>query len=174
MFTQRLEGGRVEGEGASAAWRLGVGLVHLVVDGHPGQAWRQPGPNEVDIAPAEARELGPAHAGRGHEDPERVQPVVAHVGEEGAQLLGAPDLPLGRCAVGWVDVVGPVLGHVAPAGRILQRPVEQGVDVADGFGREALAIASAVGEGSVAVQLLHRLFDLEDLHPSGRLKAAAR
>ena len=33
-------------------------------------------------------------------------------------------------------------------------------------------VASAVGEGSVAVQLLHRLFELDDLHPSGRLKAA--
>jgi thioredoxin reductase (NADPH) len=33
-------------------------------------------------------------------------------------------------------------------------------------------VASAVGEGSVAVQQLHRLFELEDLVPSGRLKAA--
>jgi thioredoxin reductase (NADPH) len=33
-------------------------------------------------------------------------------------------------------------------------------------------VASAVGEGSVAVQLLHRLFDLDDLHPRGRLKVA--
>jgi hypothetical protein len=48
--------------------------------------------------------------------------------------------------VGWVDVVGPVVGHIAPAGRILERPVEQGVDVADGLGREAFAVASAVGE----------------------------
>jgi hypothetical protein len=94
MLTQRLKGGRVQGEGASAAGRLGVGLVHLVVDGHPGQARRQPSPGEVDVAPPEAGEFGPAHAGRGHEDPERVEPVVAHVGEEGAQLLRAPDLPL--------------------------------------------------------------------------------
>jgi thioredoxin reductase (NADPH) len=35
-------------------------------------------------------------------------------------------------------------------------------------------VASAVGEGSVAVQLLHRYFGLDDLHPSGRLKAATR
>jgi thioredoxin reductase (NADPH) len=35
-------------------------------------------------------------------------------------------------------------------------------------------VASAVGEGSVAVQLLHRYFDLDDLHPRGRLKAATR
>jgi len=35
-------------------------------------------------------------------------------------------------------------------------------------------VASAVGEGSVAVQLLHRLFALEDRHPSGRPKAASR
>jgi thioredoxin reductase (NADPH) len=35
-------------------------------------------------------------------------------------------------------------------------------------------VASAVGEGSVAVQLLHRYFGLDDLHPSGRLKVATR
>ena len=35
-------------------------------------------------------------------------------------------------------------------------------------------VASAVGEGSVAVQLLHRLFELDDLVPNGRLNAATR
>jgi thioredoxin reductase (NADPH) len=35
-------------------------------------------------------------------------------------------------------------------------------------------VASAVGEGSVAVQLLHRIFELDDVHPTGRLKAATR
>jgi thioredoxin reductase (NADPH) len=35
-------------------------------------------------------------------------------------------------------------------------------------------VASAVGEGSVAVQLLHRLFELDDRHPRGRMKAASR
>ena len=34
-------------------------------------------------------------------------------------------------------------------------------------------VASAVGEGSVAVQLLHRLFELEHLHPRGRVKPAS-
>ena len=29
-------------------------------------------------------------------------------------------------------------------------------------------VASAVGEGSVAIQLLHRLFAAERLHPRGR------
>jgi thioredoxin reductase (NADPH) len=35
-------------------------------------------------------------------------------------------------------------------------------------------VASAVGEGSVAVQLLHRLFELDGLHPTGRRKVATR
>lgn len=35
-------------------------------------------------------------------------------------------------------------------------------------------VASAVGDGSVAVQLLHRLFALDDHQPSGRPKAATR
>ncbi len=35
-------------------------------------------------------------------------------------------------------------------------------------------VASAVGEGSVAVQQLHRIFALDDLHPSGRRDAAIR
>ncbi len=35
-------------------------------------------------------------------------------------------------------------------------------------------VASAVGDGSVAVQQLHRLFALDDLQPTGRMKAATR
>jgi thioredoxin reductase (NADPH) len=35
-------------------------------------------------------------------------------------------------------------------------------------------VASAVGEGSVAVQQLHRLDELDGVHPRGRAKAAAR
>jgi hypothetical protein len=30
-------------------------------------------------------------------------------------------------------------------------------------------VASAVGEGSVAIQQLHQLFEAEQLHPRGRL-----
>jgi hypothetical protein len=37
-----------EREGAPAAGRLGVGLVHLVVHDHPWQARRQPGPATLD------------------------------------------------------------------------------------------------------------------------------
>jgi thioredoxin reductase (NADPH) len=33
-------------------------------------------------------------------------------------------------------------------------------------------VASAVGEGSVAVQYLHRRFELDDLHPRGHVRAA--
>src|SRR6266487_1496941 len=66
--------------------------------------------------------------------------------EEGAQLLGGPHLLLGRCAVGWVDVVGSVVGHVAPARRVLERPVQERVDVADGLRCQALAVAPAAGE----------------------------
>jgi hypothetical protein len=35
--------------------------VHLVFDDDPRQARRKPGPGEVDVAPAEARELDAAH-----------------------------------------------------------------------------------------------------------------
>jgi thioredoxin reductase (NADPH) len=35
-------------------------------------------------------------------------------------------------------------------------------------------VASAVGDGSVAVQQLHRLFALDDLQPTERMKAATR
>ena len=33
-------------------------------------------------------------------------------------------------------------------------------------------VASAVGEGSVAIQLLHQLFDAEQLNPRGRAMSA--
>ncbi len=34
-------------------------------------------------------------------------------------------------------------------------------------------VASAVGEGSVAIQFLHRLFEADGLHPRGRPKEPA-
>jgi hypothetical protein len=34
-------------------------------------------------------------------------------------------------------------------------------------------VASAVGEGSVAVQQLHRLFELDGIHPRGRAEVGA-
>ena len=34
-------------------------------------------------------------------------------------------------------------------------------------------VAAAVGEGSVAIQFLHQLFDADDLHPRGRPRDAA-
>jgi thioredoxin reductase (NADPH) len=34
-------------------------------------------------------------------------------------------------------------------------------------------VASAAGDGSVAIQLLHRLFALDSLHPRGRPKGLA-
>jgi hypothetical protein len=66
VVAQRLQRRRVEREGAPAAGRLGVGLVHLVVHDHPGQARRKPGAGEVDVTPAPAGELGAAHPGGGN------------------------------------------------------------------------------------------------------------
>ena len=103
------QGWPVEGEGTPAAGRLGVGLVHLVIHATRGR-------RGVSRARAKSMSLhrsprvGPAHAGCGHENPDRIQPVVAYVSEEGAQLLRAPDLPLGRCAVGGADVIGLLWG----------------------------------------------------------------
>lgn len=67
--------------------------------------------------------------------------------EEHAELLGCPDLSFGCQALRRVDSVGDVAGDVAQAHGVLERTVEDGVDVVDRLGRHALAVAEpALGE----------------------------
>jgi hypothetical protein len=62
------------------------------------------------------------------------------VAEEGAELLGRPDLPFGWKALWRVDGVGDVAGSVAPAHGVLEGAVEDGVDVLDGLGGHTLTV----------------------------------
>jgi hypothetical protein len=62
------------------------------------------------------------------------------VAEEGAQLLGRPDLPFGWQALWRVNGVGDVAGSVAPTHGVLEGAVEDGVDVLDGLGGHTLTV----------------------------------
>jgi hypothetical protein len=114
VVAQRLEGDRVKGEAAAAPLRLGRRLVHAMVDDHPGDQRRDGGMVEVDVDPAQPGELAAAHAGRGDQQPQRVQPVVEEVLQESAQLLASPvQFGLGRSgwavmlvSVVWLGLVG--------------------------------------------------------------------
>jgi len=92
-------------------------------------------------------ELGTPQSGGGHEQPSGVQAIVAHVAEEGAQLLGRPDPPFGWQALWRVNGGGDVAGNVAPAHSVLQGPMEDGMDILDGLGGHAMTVPEpALGE----------------------------
>lgn len=58
--------------------------MHPVVDDHARDGGGDGGVVEVDVDPAQPGEFAAAHAGRGDQQPERVEPVGADVFEEGA------------------------------------------------------------------------------------------
>jgi hypothetical protein len=59
------------------------------------------------------------------------------MGQERAELPGAPDLEFGRLDLRRVGGVGHVADHIAPAHRVLEHPVEEDMDVADRLGCQA-------------------------------------
>jgi copper chaperone CopZ len=72
-------------------------------------------PTQTDVDPAEPSELGPPHPGGDDEQPEGVQVIMASVRQEGPQLLGGPDLHLGRGAPRRGDRISYVTDQVAEA-----------------------------------------------------------
>ena len=78
----------VEGEAASAPLSLGCRIVDLVVDDHPGNGGGDGGVVEVDVDPAQPSQFAAAHAGRGDQQPQRIEAVVTDMLEKCAQLLG--------------------------------------------------------------------------------------
>jgi hypothetical protein len=104
VLAQGRDRGRIECQGAPALGGLGLGDDDLVVDDDTGPAGRGAAGVQVDVGPAQPGDLAAPHAGGGEQQPGRVQLVSADVGEEGAELLGAPHahlrvMPLGRSAV---------------------------------------------------------------------------
>jgi hypothetical protein len=134
VLAQGGQGGRVQGQGPLAHPGLGLGLVHHIVDHHAGPPGGEPSGVEVDVDPAQPGQFGAPHPGGGDQQPQRVQAIVASVGQEAAELLGGPDLHLGGGAPGWGDGVGHVADQVAEADGILEGPVQHRVDVAHRLG----------------------------------------
>jgi hypothetical protein len=73
---QCLEGDRVESKAAPGPLGLRCRVVDLVVVDHPRNQRRDGRMVEVDVDPTQPGELASAHAGRGDQQPQRVQAVV--------------------------------------------------------------------------------------------------
>jgi hypothetical protein len=70
--------------------------------------------------------------------------------EEGPELLGSPHSHLGGPASGRLHRIGRVADHIAPPHRILQRPMQDRVDVLHRLGRQAPTITPTLSQqGSV-------------------------
>jgi hypothetical protein len=66
--------------------------------------------------------------------------------KEDPELVGTPDPHLGRLALGRIGRLGDVADQIAPPDRVLERPMQDVVDVTDGLGRQALAILASLGQ----------------------------
>jgi hypothetical protein len=90
--------------------------------------------------------------------------------KEGAELLGIPDVHLGRHALGQVGCRGDVAGDIAPANGILERGMQGTMNIADGLrGKTAAIIAPpAVQQRPVEGGELGRGKPLERDPPEGR------
>jgi len=116
---------------------LAVGLDdELVVDAGDGPDERCGALVEVDVLPANSEVRASAVAGGGDECPRDPVAVVLGAGpdEEGAGLLGCPHWPGDPClGLAWGSgVSGDVVVDEAELHGVLERPADDGVDVADG------------------------------------------
>jgi hypothetical protein len=59
------------------------------------------------------------------------------MGQEGAELVGAPDLEFGGLDLRRVGGVGHVADDIAPAHGVLEHSMDEDVDVSDRLGRQA-------------------------------------
>jgi hypothetical protein len=137
VLPERRCGCRVERQRPLALGGLGLGNVHLIVDLDTWLARGHAAGRQVDVDPAKSGDLAAPHAGGGEQHPGCVQAVAAHVGQEGAELCGTPDLHLGRDDLGRVGCVGDVAGDVSPTHGVLEGRAQGSMDVLHRLGREA-------------------------------------
>src|SRR4051812_45546914 len=92
MAAQRVDGGRIEGDGAVAptGLRLTVRQGPAVLSDLA--AYRGATGVKVDVGPPQSCRLAASHARHGHEHVERIEPLRRDALEEGAQLVGGPHL----------------------------------------------------------------------------------
>jgi hypothetical protein len=82
-------------------------------------------------------QLATAHAGGGSQKPGGVLAITLNMGQEGAELVGAPDLEFGGLDLRRVGGVGHVADDIAPAHGVLEHSMDEDVDVSDRLGRQA-------------------------------------
>ena len=74
------------------------------------------------------------------------------MGQEGAELAGAPDLEFGGLDLRRVGGVGHVANDIAPAHRVLEHPMDEDMDVSDRLGRQATWPMTSAGGQQLPVQ----------------------
>src|SRR5690348_15096251 len=80
----------VEGEAAPGAAGLAVRAVGVPASDDPGVPDGEGAGGEVEVVAAGAGGFGAAYPGGGEHQPHRVEPLLAGLVEESAQLLGGP------------------------------------------------------------------------------------
>lgn len=87
---------RIESDGAAAAIGLWLGPFNLVTDDNQGAMDSDSTCVEVDVFPTQSCDLTATHPGGRRKEKEREEAIILDVGQEGAELIGAPS-PRWRC-----------------------------------------------------------------------------
>ncbi len=144
----------VQGDAPPPLRRLRLAHLEPIGDRHEGLDHVQGAAVEIDRPPREAADLAAPQAGRAEQEPRGEQPVVAHVVEEGAQLLRRPDLHLGLGRLRQPNSERDVVLDQLPAHRVVERPPDRRVDVADRLGRQPTLAPDAPALEQLGVEAL--------------------
>lgn len=111
---------------------------------------------QVDGVPGQAEEFGAAQPGHGGQEPECFEPVAGNGLEERADLLGRPEARSAAWHGGRIGDACRVLSDVAAPAGVVERGVQQGMDVPDGLGCEParLAVGVLAGAGAALGELV--------------------
>ena len=169
VAAQLGDGSGIEVNVAAAGGRLEVALDELVLNRHDLLADGEAGCVEVDVVPQQAGDLAPAHPGGRGEQVQRIELMVGHRVEEAAQLVAGPhaDRPAAAADRGRIGGVGHIADDGALAGRVGQRALQGGVDVANRLGRQAAPAADALAVGEELDVQLVEVLGLEPLQRDG-------
>jgi hypothetical protein len=140
-----------DGQVAVAAFAVGVDVADVA----EGLSDRQPAGSEVEVAPAQPEDLAAAQPAGGGQQHRHVQRVALELVEERGQFGGGPGGLL-RLGLAWQPPtyrlrLGRVAAELALGDRVLQGPAEDGVEVADGAGRQATGAVAAARAVQVGV-----------------------
>jgi hypothetical protein len=158
-FVQDLDGEGVEVDRTTGRTGLAWGIVEHIAHRDERPADREPLGPKVDIAPAEAQQLGASHTGCRRQPIRREQTLGPCDGQESLQLLHVPGPKrrVGPTTFGRFGVFGNVVDDQATAASVGQRLAQDDVDFKNGLRVQTAGSVPSTAHQKFGVQRLQLL-----------------